>query len=128
MENLCINMSKITKLRIHQKSMYVSKRDCPMKSKNSGIVSTVAHFRCWCNLVNWKLCFVYCTFVSLFFDSPLSKLTQAFYCLKERWRTGWKVYLIQLLKPIKSTSELITNAKTSCAYTIVFMASSRGEI
>lgn len=86
MENLCINTSKIIKLRIHQNSMHASKPDCPMKSENSGIVTTVAHFRCWCmtccNLVNWKLCFVYCTFVSLFFHSPLPNLLR----LSTAWR------------------------------------------
>lgn len=35
-------MSKITKLRIHQKSMYASKTDCPLKSENSGIGTIVA--------------------------------------------------------------------------------------
>lgn len=47
--------------------------------------------------------------------------------MKDR-KTPWKVYLIQLLKPIKSTAEFITNAKTFCAHTIVLMASPRGEI
>lgn len=138
MENLCIKMSKITKLKIHQNSMNASKPDCPMKSESSGIVTTVAHFGCQCitccSLVNWKWCFVYCTFVSLFFCSPLLenlfRLSVACF-MKETWRTGRqdeRNISSNILKSIKSTSEFIAHANTSCAYTIALMAFFRGEI
>lgn len=105
MGNLCIKMSKITKLEIHQKSMNASKPDCPMKSESSGIVTTVAHFGCWCKTyckfgqLEMMFCLLYIC-ESILSLSIVRKLTQAFYCflhegeMKDR-KTGWKEYLIQ---------------------------------
>lgn len=68
-------MSKITKLRIHQKACMQSKTDCPMKSENSGTGTTVATLQMlmYKSAVIWATGndLVYCTFVSLFFHSPL---------------------------------------------------------